>query len=259
MKRRGFTLLELLAVIATIGVLAAILLPALARAREAGRRASCMSNLMQLGVALQLYAQEHDFAFPWSGGKGNALGLGALAGDYAINEAVLSCPSDPHTGNGKKYRFWKFAGLDVDGGLRQSYDYFGAYTKSPIFLPSPEKGIAPLPLMWDICGGVGREGTAAYVNACNHIPGGGNVLFSDGSVSFRHSGEWADTNLPERPTGIDFDEPMLPGVEDEARDAPEQYLIETPEPEDAGPRRHPVINPGQLESPRQKSREFITW
>ena len=63
-KNRGFTLIELLVVIAIIAILAAILFPVFARAREAARKATCLSNLKQIALAAIMYAQDYDEVFP---------------------------------------------------------------------------------------------------------------------------------------------------------------------------------------------------
>ncbi|MEI6501849.1 MAG: DUF1559 domain-containing protein [Armatimonadota bacterium] len=65
--RRGFTLIELLVVIAIIAILASILFPVFAKAREKARQSSCMSNLKQLDLGFQAYAQDYDEQFPFSG------------------------------------------------------------------------------------------------------------------------------------------------------------------------------------------------
>src|SRR3954453_12328138 len=62
--RRAFTLIELLVVIAILAILAAILFPVFAQAREAARKAACLSNCKQIGTALHMYAQDYDESLP---------------------------------------------------------------------------------------------------------------------------------------------------------------------------------------------------
>lgn len=64
-NRRGFTLVELLVVVGILAVLAAILFPVFARAREKARAAQCTSNLKQLGLAIEMYSADYDDLFPW--------------------------------------------------------------------------------------------------------------------------------------------------------------------------------------------------
>jgi len=67
--KRGFTLIELLVVSAIIAILAAILFPVFVRAREAARKATCLSNLKQIALAAIMYAQDYDEVLPTAGGN----------------------------------------------------------------------------------------------------------------------------------------------------------------------------------------------
>jgi prepilin-type N-terminal cleavage/methylation domain-containing protein/prepilin-type processing-associated H-X9-DG protein len=95
--RRGFTLIELLVVIAIIAILAAILFPVFAKAREAARQSSCLSNLKQYATASLMYVQDYDETLPHSANfAGNCIDLYYLAVDpYVKNKEVPKCPSEP--------------------------------------------------------------------------------------------------------------------------------------------------------------------
>ena len=94
--KRGFTLIELLVVIAIIAILAAILFPVFGRARENARRASCASNLKQIGLGMAQYTSEYDGLFPKSNGSGSRGSWRQEIAKYVKNNDLFRCPSNPN-------------------------------------------------------------------------------------------------------------------------------------------------------------------
>jgi prepilin-type N-terminal cleavage/methylation domain-containing protein len=131
--RQGFTLIELLVVIAIIAILAALLLPALALAKEKGKRAKCMSNLHQIGLAIQVYTGDNSDYYP-AGIAGNNIAKSAYAStldgrdlsDIPNNMAnaladngnmrdIWYCPGGASSKDQDSIDFWWYYGLTTKG------------------------------------------------------------------------------------------------------------------------------------------------
>jgi prepilin-type N-terminal cleavage/methylation domain-containing protein len=164
-RKRGFTLVELLVVIGIIALLISILLPALGRAREAAQRTACLSNIRQLGIAMQQYANDNKDFIPigymsqkqfsyvvnWNNANGTRVSqMGFLVSGNVISDGkAFYCPSeqDPQLSYDTPANPWPFGKNPVDPHLTTpglGHTRFG-YMARPVadwptsgpFFPSP--------------------------------------------------------------------------------------------------------------------------
>lgn len=195
-KQAAFTLIELLVVIAIIAILAAILFPVFARARENARRASCMSNLKQIGLGLMQYTQDYDEMYPviasTTGDRAQYPGdpVGTLGGNtwvsriypYVKSVQIFNCPSATRKWDGRS------ATVTNDISYGGNSELFGASGAAAISIAAVEE-VAKTLMYADSDGTSGPYflyyGYSANRHVIDRHMNGTNIVFADGHAKWK--------------------------------------------------------------------------
>jgi prepilin-type N-terminal cleavage/methylation domain-containing protein/prepilin-type processing-associated H-X9-DG protein len=171
----AFTLIELLVVIAIIAILAAILFPVFAQAREKARAAACLSNQKQIGLALMGYAQDYDETMPWVRRYGDC--AGGEGQDYAWVLSPYVVKVGSYSTNGNQEMVWK---CPSDTIQRTPYSWApnadpGAATYQPTF-NFVVSGPTAAAWTWDVPCFTGSTGRIMPGRALNEFPAPASTL-----------------------------------------------------------------------------------